>query len=171
MIGRAQPETTLLEMVDRVCGSPVCNNASTMTILRIFAAVVGVLMVLVVGYLVYAINIANPRVERELIENPHGERAARVMLLTLPGGRRIPVNYYREDGMVYAGADGPWWKDLTNNGGPVTVLIRGETLQGHGRAIEDDPAYTERVFAKLRPNAVKGFGILVEIKLNDADEQ
>ena len=37
-------------------------------------------------------RLSNPGVVRELIEDPEGERAARVMLLTLPSGRRIPVN-------------------------------------------------------------------------------
>jgi len=57
---------------------------------------------------------------------------------------------------------------MVGNGGRVSVLIRGEARHGHGRAIEDDRAYTERVFAKLRPNAVKGFGILIEIKIDEA---
>lgn len=135
-------------------------------IIRIVVAAVALLALFVVGYLIYATYIQNPRVERELIDNPEGERAGRVMLLTLPTGRRIPVNYYREDGMVYAGADGTWSKELVGDGGRVSVLIRGETLDGHARAIQDDPEYTERIFAKLRPKAVKGFGTLVEIKLS-----
>jgi hypothetical protein len=139
-----------------------------MLILRILGGVVLLLVVLALGYIVYATNVTNPRVERELIENPQGERAGRVMMLTLPSGRRIPVNYYQEEGMVFAGADGPWWKEMVGDGGRVSVLIRGEARHGHGRAIEDDPAYTERVFAKLRPNAVKGFGILIEIKIDEA---
>jgi hypothetical protein len=57
---------------------------------------------------------------------------------------------------------------MVGDGGRVSVLIRGEALHGHGRAIEDDPDYTKRVFAKLRPNAVKGFGTLIEIKIDEA---
>ena len=67
-----------------------------MLILRILGGVVLLLVVLALGYIVYATNVINPRVERELIENPQGERAGRVMLLTLPSGRRIPVNYYQD---------------------------------------------------------------------------
>ncbi len=110
--------------------------------------------------------IANPRVERELIDEPAGERARKVMLLTLPSGRRLPVNYLREGGMVYAGADGRWWHELRGDGVAVTLLVRGETLAGTARAVEDDPDYTQRVFAKLRPNALPGFGTLVEIRLD-----
>jgi hypothetical protein len=88
------------------------------------------------------------------------------MLITLPSGRSLPVNYLREGGMVYAGADGRWWKELVGEGASVTVLVRGETLAGHGRAIRDDPAYTKRIFAKLRPTAIPGTGTLVEIHLD-----
>jgi hypothetical protein len=139
-----------------------------MQIFRILGGIALLLVVLALGYIVYATSVTNPRVERELIENPQGERAGRVMMLTLPSGRRIPVNYYQDGGMVFAGADGTWWKEMVGDGDRVSMLIRGEALQGHGRAIEDDPAYTERVFAKLRPNAVKGFGTLIEIKMDEA---
>ena len=109
--------------------------------------------------------------ERELLDDPTGERAQRVMLLTLPSGRRLPVNYLRENGMVYAGADGRWWRELTGEGGPVTVVVLGETLEGHGRAVQDDPAYTKDVFTRLRPNAIEGFGTLIEIRFPDSDAQ
>ena len=138
-----------------------------MKMIRFAAIAVGVLVALVAGYWLYAEQIANPRVVRELIEHPNGERAQRAMLLTLPGGRRIPVNYLREDEMVYAAADGSWWKKLVGDGVPVTLLLRGETMTGTARAILDDPAYTQEVFRKLRPNAIEGFGTLVEIRLGE----
>ena len=96
------------------------------------------------------------------------QRAQRVMLVTLPSGRRIPVNYFREDPFVYAAADGRWWKELVGAGFPVTLLVRGETLPGVARAVLDDPEYLERVFEKLRPNAIKGFGKLIEIRVDDS---
>jgi len=133
--------------------------------MRIALIVATALVLLAAGYWVYWEKVKNPRVVRELIEHPDGEQAARVMLLTLPSGRRIPVNYYREDDVVYAGADGTWWKELVGEGFPVTVLVRGATLDGTARAVLDDPAYTERAFEKLRPNAIEGFGTLVEVKL------
>ena len=131
----------------------------------VLIASIGVVVVLGVAYWLYAAP-ANPLVVRELIEHPEGKRAQRVMLLTLPSGRRIPVNYFREDPFVYAAADGSWWKELVGAGFPVTLLVRGETLPGVARAVLDDPAYVERVFEKLRPNAIKGFGKLIEIRVD-----
>jgi len=141
-----------------------------MKILRILLLIVVILGFAAAGYVLYMDRVGNARVVRELQEEPDGERAGKVMLLQLPSGRSVPVNYLREDGMVYAGADGTWWKELVGSGAPVTVLVRGETLSGLGRAVEDDPDYTKRVFAKLRPNALPGFGTLVEIRLDAASE-
>ena len=137
-----------------------------MLVLRIVLIIVAVLVAAAAGVWLYTTQVANPRVARELVEDPNGERARKVMLLTLPDGRQIPVNYLREDTMVYAGADGSWWKALVGEGVPVTVLVRGETLRGRARAVLDDPAYTEQIFAKLRPDAIEGFGTLVEIRLD-----
>ncbi len=137
-----------------------------MKIVQIMLIVAAVLVLAVTGYWLYAEQIANPRVVQELIENPDGARAQRVMLLTLPSGRRIPVNYFHEGDMVYAGADGRWWKELVGDGVPVTLLVRGETLRGTARSVLDDRDYTARVFKKLRPNAMKGFGTLVEVRLD-----
>ena len=128
-------------------------------------------LLVAVGFRLYFEQIANPLAVRELTEHPEGARAQRVMLLTLPSGRQIPVNYLREGGMVYAAADGRWWRELEGTGAPVTVLVRGEMLEGTARAVTDDPAYTKRVFAKLRPNAIEGFGTLVEIRLDDVQSE
>jgi hypothetical protein len=121
----------------------------------------------VLGARVYFEQIANPRVVRELLERPGGERAQRVMLLTLPSGRELPVNYLREGDLVYAGADGRWWRELAGDGATVQVWVRGERWTGHGRAIRDDPAHAKAVFARLRPDAIEGFGTLVEIALDE----
>ena len=131
--------------------------------------VIGVL-VLIVGYRVVGSTIMNSRVERELREQPDGERARKVMLITLPSGKSIPVNYLREGQTVYAGADFPWWRELRGKGDRVEVLIRGETLSGHARAIEDDPARRASVFERLRPTALKWAGTLVVIELEGAPE-
>lgn len=136
-----------------------------MKILKITVAVLALLVALGLGFRAYVVWYANPRTERELLENPDGERAARVMLLTLPSGRRLPINYLREGDLVYAGADGPWWKELRGAGFPVTLWIRGETLRGSARAVLDDSERTADVFSRLRPDAVEGFGTLVEIRL------
>ncbi len=111
-------------------------------------------------------SLLNARVVRELREQPDGERARKVMLLTLPSSKALPVNYLREGKRVYAGADFPWWRELRGEGGAVRVLIRGETLEGHGRAVEDDPALRASVFERLRPTAPSFLGTLVVISLD-----
>lgn len=109
---------------------------------------------------------ANARVVRELRAHPQGERAGRVMLLTLPSGRSLPVHYLREGRTVYAAADFPWWRELRGGGGRGSVLIRGETLSGHVRAVEDDPVLRDGVFARLRPTAPRFAGTLVVVELD-----
>lgn len=117
-----------------------------------------VLAVLVVAFLALRLLFglfANPRVIEELQTDPQGERAGIVMLLTLPDGRILPVNYRREGDQVFAGADGRWWRALREGDVPVTVTIRGETLPGRARVVFDDPEYKRDVFARLRPNVPK----------------
>jgi len=130
----------------------------------VLIAVVG-LLALVGCYATYMNRVTNPGVERELREDPDGERAGKVMLIVLPSGRTLPVNYLREGDTVYAAADGRWWRELRGEGAPVELLVRGETLAGHGRAIEDDPDHRSAVFDRLRPSAPKLFGTLVQIDL------
>jgi len=94
-----------------------------------------------------------------------------VLLLTLPSGRTIPVNYLRETDVVYAGSDGRWWRELRGDGAPVALEIRGEALRGHAQAIESDPAHTHDVFARLRPTVPSWLpdwlnGVLVEIRFD-----
>lgn len=108
----------------------------------------------------------NPRVIRELREHPDGERARKVMLLTLPSGRSLPVNYIRDRDKVYAAADFPWWRELRGGGGRGSALIRGETLHGHVRVVEDDPVLRDDVFERLRPAAPRWTGTLVVIDLD-----
>ena len=136
-------------------------------ILRLGALAIATLVLLAMSYWLFVVYIGNPRVVRELMEQPDGARARRAMLITLPSGRSIPVNYLREDDMVYAGADGGWWRELRGDGVPVTLLLRGEALAGTARAVLDDPAYRHDVFERLRPNAIESFGTLVEIRLGD----
>ena len=127
--------------------------------------VIVALPVLVAAYAFYIARVANPSVERELRDDPDGERARKVMLITLPSGRTLPVNYLREGDTVYAAADGRWWRELRGQGVPVELLVRGETLVGQARAIEDDPDHRSAVFDRLRPSAPKLFGTLVQIDL------
>ena len=124
------------------------------------------ILALVVGNACVSALWTNPKVIRELREEPDGERAKKVMLLTLPSGKAIPVNYLREGDTVYAAADFPWWRELRGGGGRGSVLIRGETLAGMIRAVEDDPALRESVFGRLRPTAPLWAGTLVVIELD-----
>ena len=134
------------------------------------AVAIGVLLASAAPLLFYLQGrFGNPAVERELAEEPDGARARKVMLLTLPSGRRIPVNYLREDSRIYAGADGRWWKELADGSASVQVLVRGEWLEGRARAVLDDPAYRKEIFARLRPTALPGFGTLIEIRLDPED--
>jgi hypothetical protein len=127
-----------------------------------------VLAVLVVAYLAFQAFVTNPRVIETLRTEPDSATARRVMLLTLPSGRAVPVNYLREGGIVYAGADGRWWRELDGKPAPVSVLIRGETLSGVATAVRNDPAHTEDVFKRLRPTSYKWIGgVLVEIALSE----
>ena len=114
-------------------------------------------------------RITNPDVAQEVRANPMGARAAKVMLLTLPSGRMIPVNFLREDGRVYAGADGRWWKELEGGPHTVKVFVLGESFAGRARAVTDESAYTKDIFERLRPNAIPGFGTLIEILLDPED--
>lgn len=110
----------------------------------------------------------NPRVIRELREHPEGPRAQKVMLLTLPSGKALPVNYLRDGDCVYAAADFPWWRELRGGGGRGSVLIRGETLHGHVRVVEDDPELRASVFERLRPTAPSWTGTLVVIDIDQS---
>ncbi|MCG8589467.1 MAG: hypothetical protein MJE66_09270 [Proteobacteria bacterium] len=127
---------------------------------------VGSVLLLVVGYGLYMTQWANPRVVRELRDDPQGELAGKVMLLTLPSGKAIPVNYLRDGDTVYAAADGRWWRELEGGGGRGSVLIRGETLTGHVRAERKDMDLRDSVFERLRPTAPRVFGTMIIIELD-----
>jgi hypothetical protein len=133
---------------------------------RIAAFVFIGLIALVGCYAIVSATILNPRVIRDLESNPDGERARKAMVLTLPSGKTIPVNYLQDGETVYAAADFPWWRELRGAGGDVEVLIRGALRRGHARAVEDDPALRTSVFERLRPTAPAWTGVLVEIGLD-----
>ena len=110
-------------------------------------------VVLYLGTLVYFNLVGNDQVAEELKQNPEGDRANIVMLLTFPDGKVLPVNYLREGNQVFAGADGGWWRAFRDGDVPVTVFIKGEELAGRARVVLDDPEYTRDVFSRLRPTA------------------
>ena len=117
--------------------------------------VVGGAVLFYLGGLAYYSLVVNDRVIKELTENPSGERASIVMLMTFPDGQQLPMNYLREGDQVFAGADGRWWRVFREGDVPVTLLVKGEELKGKARVVLDDPAYTKDVFTRLRPNAPK----------------
>ena len=124
------------------------------------------LLLVVGGSACFFSMINNPRVIAELREDPQGERAKKVMLLTLPSGKAIPINYLREGRTVYGAADFPWWKELRDGGGRGSVFIQGDTLEGYIRAVEDDPDLRDSIFERLRPTAPRWAGTLIVINLD-----
>ena len=126
-----------------------------MTFLKWLLIVLAVLVVAFLGLRLFFTQVTNPRVVEELENDPSGERAGIVMLLTLPDERTLPVNYRREGNQVFVGADGRWWRALREGDVPVAVTIRGETLAVRARVVFDDPEYKREVFARLRPNVPK----------------
>jgi hypothetical protein len=129
------------------------------------ALTASVLALLAASYVLYARHVVDPRVIEVLRSDPHGERAARVMLLTLPDGRVLPVNYLREGDTVFVGADGTWWRSFRDGGAVITLEIRGETLAGHAVVVLNDPEYTRAVFASLRPRVPKWLPGWLDAKL------
>ena len=87
----------------------------------------------------------------ELRANPEGELAQKTMILTLPDGEAIPVNFIREGSKVYTGADGRWWRQLRGEGARVGLFIKGEELTGVGRAVEEDKEQARFILEKVRP--------------------
>lgn len=121
-------------------------------------------------FIVHTRLVQNPRTRAELEREPDGERAGRVLVLALPSGKTIPVNYWidpaeTERQVVYVASDFFWWRELRGAGARVEIVLRGHRRHGQARAIEDDPARRARVFEGLRPTAPSWFGVLVEIVL------
>jgi len=103
----------------------------------------------------------------EIKANPGGDLAAKVMVLTLPDGEAIPINYARDGNKVYAGCDGRWWRQLRGDGAKVTMLIKDEELTGTAVAIENDSERREFVFKKVRPDFYwMTLGVPIEITID-----
>ncbi len=114
---------------------------------------VALVIVAFVAYRISAIDDTNARVAQEIRENPDGERARKTMLLTLTEGTMYPVNYLRENNLVFMGIDGRWWREFLDDGAPVEMFIRGQTYSGHAKTVLDQPEYTADIFSRLRPTA------------------
>ena len=140
---------------------------------KILASIVVLLVLVLAGVRLYYFYIVNPSVVAELQTEPNGERAQRVMLLALPDGKTIPVNYLQEGQVVFVGADGRWWREFRDNGKEVEIFLKGATLIGHAVAITNDPQYRDEVFTRLRPTAPTWLpdwmkGVLIKISVAEA---
>jgi len=127
-----------------------------------------VVALLTLGGMKFRVSVVNDRVIEEIKANPMGARAQRTMIVTLRDGRIFPVNYLVEDGRVYMGIDGLWWRAFQGEGSSVTLFIQGEQFEGHATVILDDPARVKDVFSRLRPTVPKWLpdqlnGKLVEV--------
>ena len=132
--------------------------------------VVGVVVLLVVGTVAmkWRGDTVNTRVMNEIRSDPFGERARKTMIARLEDGRVYPVNYLREDGRVYMGIDGLWWRVFRGEGSRVQMEINDQIVTGTGVVILDDPARVDDVFSRLRPTVPEWMprslnGKLVEI--------
>ena len=113
------------------------------------------ILIVVLGMGMYARIVTNPGVIDDLRTDPEGGRSDIVMILKMPDGQEYPVNYLREDNLVFIGIDGTWWRDFRDEGLAVALEIKGQILHGHGRVVLDDPGYTQAVFKRLRPTVPK----------------
>ena len=132
--------------------------------------VVGVVVLLVVGTVAmkWRGDTVNTRVMNEIRSEPFGERARKTMIVTLDDGRVYPVNFLREDGRVYMGIDGLWWRVFRGAGSRVQMEINDQIVTGTGVVILDDLARVDDVFSRLRPTVPEWLpralnGKLVEI--------
>jgi hypothetical protein len=88
----------------------------------------------------------NPALKTILRSPMHGLASRRFALITYTGRRSgreytIPC-FYRDKGDEVTIAVGwpqrkLWWRNLTGEGGPVRLLVRGQELRGHAIATRD----------------------------------
>jgi hypothetical protein len=114
------------------------------------------------GRLPFAVmnRTVNPALRAVLRSPAHGVASGRLALITYAGRRSgreytIPV-LYRDDGDEVTIAVGwpdrkVWWRNLTGDGGPVRMVIRGKQLRGHAVATRSaDGATRVRVSVQSR---------------------
>ncbi len=121
-----------------------------MAVLKWAGIVIGALAILLGAAALFFSLVVNPVMMDEIRTNPTGEEAQEAMLLTFEG-RTLPVNYLKEGSTVFMAVDGRWWRAFTGDAAPVSLLIQGETYNGHGVVVLNDPAYVKDVFSRLRP--------------------
>ena len=91
-------------------------------------------------------RVVNPILRTVLRSPAHKLASARFGLITYTGRRSgreytIPV-FYRDKGDEVTIAVGwpdrkVWWRNLTGDGGPVRVVVRGQELRGHAVATRE----------------------------------
>lgn len=123
-----------------------------MTVLKWTAIAIGTIAILLGGAALFFSQVVNPAMMEEIRTNPTGEEAQEAMLLTFEG-KTLPVNYLKEGDTVFMGVDGRWWRSFTGDGAPVSMYIQGQTYNGHGVVVLDNPAYVADIFSRLRPTA------------------
>jgi hypothetical protein len=88
----------------------------------------------------------NPALAMVLRSPAHRLASGRLALITYTGrksGREytIPVLYRDKGDEVTIGVGWPerkvWWRNLTGEGGPVRMVVRGEEVRGHAVATHD----------------------------------
>ena len=92
-----------------------------------------------------AYKIANPFIKALLRSPLHGQMSGSVAILHFRGrksGREFdtPLSYVREDGTIFllSAQTTVWWKNLREEGTPVTLEIARETLSGKAQLWEGD---------------------------------
>jgi hypothetical protein len=88
----------------------------------------------------------NPALKAVLRSPVHRLASGRLALITYSGRRSgreytIPVLYRDKGDEITIGVGWPerkvWWRNLTGNGGPVRLLVRGQEVRGHAVATRD----------------------------------
>jgi len=92
-------------------------------------------------------RVGNPAIRLLLRSPAHGLVSRSLALITVTGRRSgreytFPVGYRRTGGRVTIGVGWParkvWWRNLSGEGAPVRMRIRGRDHTGHGVARGDE---------------------------------
>lgn len=137
-----------------------------------------VIMLWVAAGIIGLVVVYNPVVTTILQSDHHALLSGRTMLLTLENRetsqpKTFPVNYLREEEMVYIGSDFGWEKHL-EGGAEVRLLIQGEEYVGWALPILDDPERSAAGLRKLRPGTYKLAewigSVFVEVQMQDQQD-
>jgi len=91
-------------------------------------------------------RVVNPGLKLILRSPLHRLASGRFALITYTGrksGRQYTIpTFYRDEGDEVKIAVGwperkVWWRNLRGDGGPVTLVVRGQELHGHAMATRD----------------------------------